>query len=185
MPVEPRAGGAGGLVGGAARDDGRLDVELLAGRARGAGVDLHDGPGCGVAAADVHAETGAGRGDVEAAVHRVGGDVPVLRGAAVAGVEHQPGAGGAGARVEALRRVVHRRDGPAGAAGRHHEDRGGQTGRRVPLLNRRGAAVHDHRAAAGEHRRQRVLVAGVEHRRVVVVAPDGDAVLPDAARCWW
>ena len=42
-------------------------------------------PGGGADAADGHAAAGAGGGDVEAAVHGVGGDVPALRGAAVAG----------------------------------------------------------------------------------------------------
>ena len=166
------------LAGGVAGVDGRLDVELLAGQAGVAVIDLHDRALGGAGAADVHAAAGAGGGHVEAAVHRDGGDVPALRCAAAAGGEHDAGAVGAGSGVEALARVAHRRDGPAAAVRGHDEDRGGEAGRLAPLLDGRGSAVHDHRVPRGDVGRERVLVAGVEHRGVAVVAPNGDAVGP-------
>src|SRR5262249_45998598 len=116
-------------------------------------------------------------GQAEAAVLRVGGDVPVLRSGAVAGGDDDAGAVGGGARVEALPGAVHRRDRPGAAAGGEVEVRGGDARRLVPLLNRRGARVDDHRAAR-DQRGQHVLIAGVELRRVAVVAPDRDGVVP-------
>ena len=85
------------------------------------------------------------------------------------------------ARIQAFCGVAGRRERPARAVRRHVEDRGGVAIGLVPLLDGRGAAVHDHRVARRDVGREGVLVAGVEHRRVAVVAPHGDAVLPDAA----